>query len=131
MPAYDRITATCRFKFHKLVKEWSMDSGTRIIDKVITTNAKFEYMHIRQQVGTVEELIEFGHANPLVVNFLYIVNRSTTSIITFGIYTETHLFKLKPGEEAFIRYNTYDSIGIVSDINDTSIDLITMSAMQV
>lgn len=115
-----------RLKFDKVIKEWSMDSRKRVLSMLLDDPLLvYHHIHLRQIVGTAEEYFYIGHIVTLW-NVL-IINRDANNTITYGRYGETHMFKLKPGEIAFVSPKlSFLTFGIQASANDTKVDFIAM-----
>ncbi len=126
----DTVNITCRFKFDKLGGKYSLDSLRRNMSASSSVGGAPNYAQLRQNIGTSEELLEaMFDVEP--IDFLYIVNRDSTGIVTYGRYLETHMFKLKPTELAFIRPVQISTFGIKSDTPNTIIDFFILERLDI
>lgn len=126
----DVINLSCRFRFDKIGGKWSLDSLSRQMNRVSGVGDSPAYVHLRQQVHIVEEPLETLF-DVLPIDFLFILNMSSSAIVTYGRLGETHLFKLKPGEVSFIKPTQFsNNIGIKATIDDTKVDFITLEKLE-
>ena len=127
----DYVNVSCRFKFDKIGANWSLDSLARHMNLSSSAGGSPNYVHIRQQVGIAEEYLETLY-DVMPVSYLYIINRDANNTITFGRYGQTYMFKLKPGEVAFITPEQLGGwIGIKASADDTKVDFFTLESLDV
>lgn len=125
----DIVNISCRFRFDRMGKNWSLDSLVRDMNLSSIIGGSPNYVHLRQQVHIAEEYLETLF-DVVPVDFLYIINRDANNIITYGRYGQTHMFKLKPNEVSFIQPSQIgSSIGIKATGDDTSVDFLTLERL--
>lgn len=123
----DTLSIKCSLKFDKVGGEWSLDSSKRVLSIASGGSGFSHYVHVRQLVGTSPEGLNLIH-DVTIRGYLYIINRSTSGIITLGKYGETYMFMLKPTEIMIIRPQLFTFMVVSTEV-DTPIDLFLLQEM--